>query len=1458
MIYLDLKATSNVISQAQYTIVDLHDGEDSKYVSITGLSSFHYENSNDIIPTPSSITLTANQQNIPSYSLKWQFRIVTSDTWQDIKSGPGSFIEGNTLTVNDKVCFSQNLATEFKVIVIDEETKIEYFATHTINKIYDGDNGNDGSDGEDGQDAYSCILTNEADTIVIDKNGVIKPGQIGSISCKAFSTIIAKKGIQDLTAIDQNTTPATGQYNFKFEPVPVNCTAAIKGNNSFYLDTIDTSKDNGKINITIYLEGNSNKIIKEYTWTKVIDGADARYLLIEGEDKFVYDTPSDTTSTPETITLTATAYNIENPTYKWQYYNGKMIDIVSGDGCLIDNNTLTIDDKKLFPNDAKAVKIQCLCTYREKTYSDTKSIIKTYNGEPGKPSKNVIITGVSQIRYDKNNIPNPSVIELTATPTNYSNPIYKWYYITSSEAQLISGQTTNKLSVAHNSEYFNGTDLALIRVECRESDGTSPSYYEHTIAKSYDGSDATNLVLNIVDGTRNICYNGKGDLITTVITPFKVELYEDNVNVTSNTGVRITWSCNGHYEVGSASVGAITFRPSPINKYNEDKLDTSVSVLINYNGRIIKQSAPITVSKNSTALDWIEEWDGSKVEVGGTQIISPKIFAGKKNMQTNKITGVALGQDIINKNQNIGMAIYYENNLIGRINSDPSIDNNKIIVFGSQPGKQFLVDINGEVIIEGGLKVIASSTTTTIGGIFDTVTNTNNKVDLVEERVTTAEQKITSDAITNTVKKATTVDGKPVFVQTSVIEQTEKNWTAKFESIGTQNLLVNSDFRNEINSKPFGNDYTYLRWDNSAGGRVDLQIWKDDNYWILNGTKAITVIGENFNLTNGQCNEHVRAGFDCPKFKVVPGKKYMISFKCAGHRITGITCECLCYDINGQRLPESNHATILTDIPAGGKNPNDWRTVKHSFIPQEGADFCCIRIFIDSANIDTNNGDSNTCFLWVTQLMVNEGSTWLDWTSHTSEYYMGSVDMTKDGIKVSMADGQGEQGYSLLGPEGLVVRNSNGGSIAHFGQGNSAQIGNLNVTGTLNNRQILKWAEGRPYSFYVAPQSTGNGSGFDIHNKSNSITSVLNRIWNEYGCYSWSQDMNIYIENGVYSESVYIGGWLGSGIIRLIFSPGVTFRGNITIADNMPFVILSGNKTNFNTNDGCMLHPSYIVDPISVQNSKVLINGFRSITGASVFHADSFVRCEWGSDVRINNCDIAGFNNFVYSTEGSTVRFGDNRGWINRITGGFINGVLYHTNTYRPVCDNDITDTWNSNIFFQGGATYDSLHSPKGNPTPPPAPTWNWVENSFMLQNLRSIPEGSGSGTTSRYGEWGQGKWGSYKPHRGYADLGDSPSNWCSGGRNFTVTLTMTRLNTSHGYGGAVPKPKIKEPNGNFWDSGKAFARGDTHSITLPSSIADAIVSGNMKTLEMWAGTSTNDYSFYNNATIKITCEKQI
>ena len=50
-----------------------------------------------------------------------------------------------------------------------------------------------------------------------------------------------------------------------------------------------------------------------------------------------------------------------------------------------------------------------------------------------------------------------------------------------------------------------------------------------------------------------------------------------------------------------------------------------------------------SINKSAVLYDWLEDWNGTKTEIGGEYIVTPKIFAGTKDSQ-DKLNGVLLGK----------------------------------------------------------------------------------------------------------------------------------------------------------------------------------------------------------------------------------------------------------------------------------------------------------------------------------------------------------------------------------------------------------------------------------------------------------------------------------------------------------------------------------------------------------------------------------------------------------------------------------------------------------------------------------------------------------------------------------------------------------------------------------------------------------------------------------------------
>ncbi len=122
-----------------------------------------------------------------------------------------------------------------------------------------------------------------------------------------------------------------------------------------------------------------------------------------------------------------------------------------------------------------------------------------------------------------------------------------------------------------------------------------------------------------------------------------------------------------------------------------------------------------TVVRETSMLDWILDWEGSKTKVGGTYIMTPKLFVGHKESVVHAVehegpdsytetyewiedalTGVYIGPDLLGANQTVGLYGYHLSKEIFHLNAE-----------GGMIGGW---DINEAGIASGNLKILSEGT----------------------------------------------------------------------------------------------------------------------------------------------------------------------------------------------------------------------------------------------------------------------------------------------------------------------------------------------------------------------------------------------------------------------------------------------------------------------------------------------------------------------------------------------------------------------------------------------------------------------------------------------------------------------------------------------------------------------------------------------------------------------------
>lgn len=242
-----------------------------------------------------------------------------------------------------------------------------------------------------------------------------------------------------------------------------------------------------------------------------------------------------------------------------------------------------------------------------------------------------------------------------------------------------------------------------------------------------------------------------------------------------------------------------------------------------------------------------------------------------------------------------------------------------------------------------------------------------NKV--LNERLTTAESKITSDAIVNTVKAHQT-NGKNTFALTSQVTQTVDAWVAKFSSSGGANLLLNGGFKRT-------DRYGWFDIEHSANGSAkNRQVWSNRSY-APSGKNVLVLMATN---TTGEFGVQQNV-------KVKANTKYTLSFYVSQHRCPRVGF--VVRNSNSTWLTSGNY----NDIPmaAGDETGNGY--VKKSVTFNSGAN---TTVGIELCIYDSDdNGHA-----WFYDVMLNEGEVALPWSPHHSECYDGSTQIDASGVTI--------------------------------------------------------------------------------------------------------------------------------------------------------------------------------------------------------------------------------------------------------------------------------------------------------------------------------------------------------------------------------------------------------------------------------------------------------------------------
>ena len=365
-------------------------GDDTaKFIEITGDRLFLYDTTDYTgTPTPEKIILYATSHGISEEATyKWTLQ---GDSYVELGTG-------TTLEVNPNM-FTGKSAT-IRCTAYEGEAGVPYYDDFQIAKLSNGEN------------TYYIDLSNSNVSVPYDYDYTtpLLPLPI------FYTEVYAYYGTKpvEVSSIDTITVSGTA-------------TAVVNGN-IVRLSSFNSGSAKIRINVTL---NNGEIIHKDWFITRIRSGkdggsgADAAYVIVAGEQIFKSLQGSTTEFVPSSITLSAMAYNIIEPTYKWYWsFPG------SGEWHVIEN--ATSNEYELYPTTSYfagvneiSIKCEAVAKTGGNTYYDVISINKISDGVDGTGTYHGVLTN------EMHTVASTYLGEVTDEELNRAKTSIKLYYQT--------------------------------------------------------------------------------------------------------------------------------------------------------------------------------------------------------------------------------------------------------------------------------------------------------------------------------------------------------------------------------------------------------------------------------------------------------------------------------------------------------------------------------------------------------------------------------------------------------------------------------------------------------------------------------------------------------------------------------------------------------------------------------------------------------------------------------------------------------------------------------------------------------------------------------------------------------------------------------------------------------------------------------------------------------------------
>ena len=609
----------------------------------------------------------------------------------------------------------------------------------------------------DGVSQYSIEMTNPFYSFEANSEGYIEEEK--TITCDISVT----KANVDYTnySISVQNAPRGLRYNIGTSGVDFTCT------------TGDSLPSSGSCLVVVTIDGTSfNKV---FTWNKTRKGQDAKSLVLIGGQILRYETPDySDIPTPHRSTVTAKTVGLSG-TPKWYVRDNTTWNLLEGQ--VGTELTFMYNDAIIWGN-RKETTIKC----ELEGYEDELTLVKLATGGNGTDAIAVILTNESHtVAIDNSGyVPESEIAKATTQVLAYQGIEVVTPILSKGTCDGCDVTIDGNMVRLHSLDNSFSTATAIINVNVNGT--VIPKTW--TISKAKQGTDGvtgengSSYILNVTEGTRSFTYSQINlDPRPSVSTTFVGSLYENGAEVTEE--VSYYWVARGHIQGSSVNK---TFTPTIAKTFDESILNNDIQLTVTYKGNTVTQTIPISVTKDANGLDWVQEWDDTKTEVRGNLILTPKIFAGSYNQEHDLVTGVAVGKDVLNDGNTIGVAGYQNNKTTFLLDTDGTL----------MVGNPFEQDSTG-LYFDGQNFTLKVNELSIEGVSVPTLDEMTTKVD---EAVNSAKEEVKAE-ITDVVTKVNSLDSyMNNALKDGILDEVERNHLRTlYEGISSEFLDTVAQYR---------------------------------------------------------------------------------------------------------------------------------------------------------------------------------------------------------------------------------------------------------------------------------------------------------------------------------------------------------------------------------------------------------------------------------------------------------------------------------------------------------------------------------------------------------------------------------------------------------------------------------------------------------------------------------------